>query len=278
MTRALVLVLALLPVGLAAQQRPLDTQDPQPIGGGLLRIGVGSAYAHDIYYPLSGLQGNLLQLPLLAFEVGLGPIADFQLSGGPYNLLSITSRQDAPLAGLVTATGSTTHAVEDIVIGSKIRLVSEDERRPAIAFRFDVRLPNAKHESGLGQDTTDFSASVLVGKTWGPLRAVGNGGFTIMSEPLDAAKQNDLLTYGASLAIAAWRATALVGEVNGRWSTRPGPAPVGTESRGLLKAGVRHALGQFQLDGAVLFGLTSIDPSVGVTFGVTYTFQAFSMP
>jgi hypothetical protein len=261
-----------------SQQRPLDTQDPEPLGAGRVLFETGVTYAHAEFYPLSGLQGDLWQLPVLGFVVGLSPIADFQLTGGPYNRLEITDRRPAPLADLVTATGQTTHAVEDIVIGTKIRLAPETARRPGVGFRFAVRLPNAKHESGMGQDTTDFSASLLAGKTVASTRIVGNAGFTIMGEPLDAAKQNDVVTYGFSVVQALPDRAELVGEINGRWSTRGGVAPVGTESRGTVKLGGRYALGSIRLDAAVLFGLTSIDSSFGVTGGLTYVFTAFSLP
>lgn len=262
----------------AGQQRPLDTQDAEPIGTGRVLAEAGVGYARDERYPLSGLQGNLWQLPVLGFIVGLSPIADFQLTGGPYNRLDITDRRPAPLSGLVAATAQATHAVEDIVIGTRIRLAPEAARRPAVGFRFAVRLPNAKHESGMGQDTTDFSASLLAGKTIASVRVVGNAGFTIMSEPLDAAKQNDVVTYGVAVARALSRQAELVGEINGRWSTRHGIAPVGTESRGSLKLGGRYGFGSIRLDAAVVFGVTSIDPSIGVTAGLTYLFRAFSLP
>src|SRR5882724_11150113 len=189
---ALVMFLTVRPA--AGQQRPLDTQDPEPVGAGRVMVESGVTYARDEFYPLSGLQGNLWQLPVLGFVVGLSTIADVQLTAGPYNRLDITDRRPAPLAGLVAATSQTTHAVEDIVIGTKIRLAPETLQRPSIGFQFRVRLPNAKHESGLGQDTTDFSASLLSGKTIASARVVANVGFTIMSEPLDAAKQNDVVT------------------------------------------------------------------------------------
>jgi hypothetical protein len=241
-------------------------------------VAAGVTYARDAFFPLSGLKGTLWQLPVIGINVGLSPIADFQLTGGPYNRLSITERQPAPLASLVTASGESSHAVEDISIGAKIRLMGETERRPALGFRFSARLPNAKHESGMGQDTTDFSASLLTGKSIGGVRLVGNLGFTIMSEPLDAAKQNDVLTYGASLARTLDGALEVVGEINGRLSTRNGAAPIGTESRGIIKIGGRYHRGGVRFDAAVLLGATSIDPTVGVTAGVTYVFTAFSLP
>src|SRR5262249_7015940 len=194
-----------------------------------------------------------------------------------YNLLEITERAPAPLAGLVTASGDTTHDVEDIVVGTKIRVVSESAARPALGVRFTVRLPNAKHASGLGQDTTDFSASVLASKTLASIRIAANAGVTIMSEPLDAAKQNDVAIYGLSVARALWGHSSVAAEIAGRWSTRNGAAPLGTESRGTIKAGGRYGVGSWQLDAAVLFGLTSFDPTVGAAAGLTYTFRAFSL-
>jgi hypothetical protein len=262
----------------AAQQRPLETQDPDTIGAGQVLVEAGISNARDVLYPLSGLRGNLWQLPVIGLNVGLSPIADLQITGGPYDLLSITGRSNAPLASLVTATGASTHAVDDLAIGAKILLLPEVPGRPGVGFRFSVRLPNAKHESGLGQDTTDFSASLLAGKTVASLRVVGNVGFTIMSEPLDPNKQNDVLTYGLSLTRPAGHQVDLVADINGRASTRNGVAPIGTESRGTVTIGGRYTRGATRFDAAAFFGLTAIDPTIGVKIGVTYVFTAFSLP
>ena len=262
----------------AAQQRPLVSQDPEPIGAGRVLIEGGMDATHHEFYPLSGLQGNRIAVPTIGISVGLSAIVEFQLIGGPFQQLSITERRPAPLASLVTATGATTHAVKDIEIGAKIRLVAEGAQRPAFAFRFSTRLPNAKHESGLGQDTTDFSASLLAAKTVQSIRVVANTGFTIMSEPLDPAKQNDVLTYGASIARALTDRTEVVGELAGRWSTRNGVAPLGTESRARLTVGGRYTRGAVRFDGGVFVGLTAVDPTVGLTVGVTYVFSAFTLP
>jgi hypothetical protein len=274
-TSALLIAASLGTVTAFAQQRPLDTDDPEPVGTARVLVAGGISYAHDRFYPLSGLEGNLWQLPVFRFVVGIGPIADFELNGGPYDRMDITARTGGPLAGLVTASGDTTHAVDDIMIGTKIRLVPETTLNPAIGFRFAVRLPNAKHESGLGQDTTDFSASALVGKTIHGLRIVANAGITIMSEPLDAAKQNDVIAYGFSAVQPISPRIQLVGEITGRWSTRQGVAPIGTESSGNIKAGARYRKGAVQLDAALFAGLEPVDPSFGVTAGFTYVFQGF---
>jgi len=279
MRTALLLVALMACPGLAAaQQRPLDTQDPESIGAGNVSVAAGLTYANDVSYPLSGLEGNLWQVAVVHLQVGVSSIAEFEITGGPYDQLSIASRTSAPLASAVTTTGPTTHAVDDVVVGTKIRLISETADRPSVGFRFSVRLPNAKHESGLGQDTTDFAASLLGAKTVSRLRVVGNAGVMIMSEPLDAEKQNDVLTYGLALILRAGETTDLVAEANGRASARPGIAPIGTESRGVARAGFRHRIGGLQLDAAALFGLTRLDPATGVTFGFSYTFKAFAVP
>jgi hypothetical protein len=262
----------------AAQQLPLHTQDPEPIGAGSIHFHVESSVAKDEFYPLSGLQGNLWQLPVVGLVVGLSPIADFQISGGPYNRLDITGRSPAPLAGVVTATDATTHAVEDIIIGTRIRLAPETAQRPAFGFSFAVRLPNAKHESGIGQDTTDFSASLLAGKTVGSVRVAVNAGLMIMTEPIDPGKQNDVATYGLSLAVPVSSRAEIRAEVNGRESTRPGIAPIGTESRGIATFGGRYVFGSVSLDVSVLRGVTRIDPTIGASVGLTRAFKAFSLP
>jgi hypothetical protein len=262
----------------AQPQRPLQTVDPDPIGAGRVLIEAGASYARDAFYPLSGLTGDLWQVPIVGFVIGLSPIADFELSGGPYNQLSITQRTAAPLASLITATGPTTHDVEDVSLGTKIRLAPEGTHRPELAFRFSVRLPNAKHASGLGLDTTDFSAGLLVGKTIGRIRTAGNLGFTIMTEPLDATKQNDLLAYGLSVAGPMHHDVTVVADVNGRFSTRNGVPPIGTENRALATLGLRVAVGAASVDAAIFLGLEPADPSFGVKAGWTYVFKAFALP
>jgi outer membrane putative beta-barrel porin/alpha-amylase len=261
----------------AAQQRPLDTQDPETIGAGRVLLEGGISAAHNITYPASGFKGDLWQLPVLGVNVGLSSIADLQITGGPYNYMSITSRQPAPLAGVVTATGDSTSSVEDITIGAKIRLFPETGAVPGIGFRFSTRLPNASRKSGIGQDTTDFGASLLLAKTVQSIRVVGNIGWISMTEPLDGTRQNDVLAYGFSLARAVTNQAEIVGEVNGRASVRASAAAIGTESRGRLKLGGRFTQGPIRFDAAIFFGLNAVDPTVGFMTGVTYIFNAFKI-
>ena len=262
-----------------AQQRPLVTEDPETVGAGRVLVEAGLDYARDVTFPASGLNGNLLRFPLIGFSVGLSSIAELQIDGGLYNRLSISERRPAPLAFMaVDATGATTSDVEDIVVATKIRIVPEGVMRPSFGVRFATKLPNASNESGLGLDTTDFHANLLVAKTVQSVRVVGNAGLGILGDPTRGDRQNDVLNYGLSFARALTTGTEVVGEVNGRAHVRGGVAPVGTESRSVLRFGARYTQNLVRLDGGLIVGLTSRDPAFGITVGLTYVFNAFRVP
>jgi hypothetical protein len=261
-----------------AQQRPLVTEDPEPIGAGRVLIETGVDFAADRQYPVSGLEGDLWRVLTTGVSVGISSIAEFQIDGGPFNHLSIEHRHPAPLSDLLTVTGDGTSDVEDIVIGTKIRLVAEAPKHPSFAFRFATKLPTATNEKGLGLDTTDFYASLLAAKTVQSIRVVGNFGFAILGDATVGSRQNDALTYGLSFARALTDRAEVVGEVNGRVSTRSGPAFPGTETRGILNVGARYTRASIRLDGGLFFGLTAIDPTIGFTTGLTFVFNAFEVP
>ena len=264
--------------GAFAQQRPLVTEDPETIGAGRVLLEGGIEHLRDAIYPVSGLEGDLTRVPLVGISIGVSSIAEIQIDQASFSHLKIKSRRLAPLTGLVTATGSSTTDTDDLLIGAKIRIVPETTSRPAFGFRFATKLPNANNESGLGLDTTDFFASILLGRTIESVRIVGNLGFGILGDPTNGNRQNDVLTYGVSFARAVTNAAEVVGEVNGRGNTRSaGPLP-GTESRSTIRMGLRYTQGGWRGDGAVLIGATDNDPDIGFTVGFTYAFTAFQVP
>jgi hypothetical protein len=268
----------LLAAPAAAQQRPLVTEDPETIGAGLVLIEGGFDYGRDLFLPASGLQGNLLRAPLLGVSFGISSIAELQIDGGFYNRLSVTQRRPAPLSSQLNFTGNSTHDVEDIVLATKIRVVAETPSHPAVGLRFATRLPNAGNESGLGLDTTDFHAQVLVGKTVQSIRFVGNVGLGILGDPTRGDNQNDVLDYGVSVARAIREGLEVVGELNGRANTRGGTPPAGTESRATMRVGGRFTRGTVRLDAGLLVGVTSGDPGFGFTAGATWVFKGFTVP
>jgi hypothetical protein len=261
-----------------AQQRPLVTEDPETIGAGRVLIEGGISLERDIFYPVSGLRGHRFTVPTLGVSVGVSSIAEIQIDGGFYQQLDIVERRDAPLSDLLDFEGDRTTDVEDLVIGMKVRLFGETAGRPALGIRFVTKMPNASNEAGLGHDVMDAFASLLVAKTVQSVRIVGNAGVAILGDPTsDIPEQNDLITFGVSVARAMTTSMELVGEINGRFNVADVPDP-GAENRAVMRFGGRYTRGTVRLDGGVLIGMTSRDPEIGGTIGFTWVFDAFRVP
>src|SRR5688500_13481060 len=262
-----------------AQQRPLQTEDPETIGSGRILIEAGLDYNRDVYLPVSGLRGNVFTVPTLGVSLGVSSIAEIQMHIGGYQQMAITDRvSTAPFASVLLLDDSgSTDDLEDMHIGAKVRLVSEGVRRPSIASRFSTRLPNAGNESGLGQDMQDFETSVLLAQTVQSVRVVGNVGLLMLGNPTRPAAQDDLLFYNLSVARAISPAAEIVGEFVGRANFARTTTP-GAEDRGLLRFGARYTHAGVRLDGGILLGLTPRDPEIGFTAGFTWVFNAVTIP
>jgi hypothetical protein len=89
--------------------------------------------------------------------------------------------------------------------------------------------------------------------------------------------QDDLMTYGMSLARAISNSAELVGDINGRVNFLENPAP-GAEDRATMRLGARYTTGAFRIDGGVMLGLTPRDPEFGFTVGFTWVVNAFRVP
>lgn len=261
-----------------AQQRPLDTEDPEVIGAGRILLEFGVDYRRDLFNPVSGLRGNLFAAPVLGVSVGVSSIAEIQMQLGGYQRLAITDRvPTAPFAQFLRLDGDTTDDLEDIHVGAKVRLLSETASRPSVATRFSTRLPNAGNESGLGKDMQEFETSFLLAKTVQSVRVVGNVGLLILGNPTQPAAQDDLLFYSLSVARAVSPAAEVVGEFAGRANFARTTTP-GAEDRGLLRFGARYTHAGVRLDGGLMLGLTPRDPEIGFTAGLTWVFNALHVP
>jgi hypothetical protein len=261
-----------------AQQRPLITEDPETIGTGNVLIEAGFDSQRKVFYPASGLEGDLLRVPMVGVSLGFSSILELQIDGGFYDRLSITSIKPAPLSDQLEISGDHTHDVDDIVVATKIRVVSEGPGRPSFGVRLATKLPIMTNASGLGLDTMDFHVVGLFGKTTRAVRVVGNLGLGILSDPIEGDRQNDVILYGLSVARALQQGFEFVGEINGRLNTRDQRTPIGTESRSALRVGARWTKSAVRVDGGLIFGLTSRDPSFGFTAGLTYVFHGFTLP
>jgi hypothetical protein len=100
----------------------------------------------------------------------------------------------------------------------------------------------------------------------------------ILGDPTVGDRQNDEIAYGLSFARALTNAVEVVGELNGRFNSRSGQPPPGSESRGMLRLGARYTVGGWRADAALLVGATNADSGLGITAGFTYVFDAFRVP
>ena len=251
------------------QQRPLLTDDAEILQTGRMRVELGVEFLQGQKYTLSGLEGDLTRLGVTGIQVGVGEYAEFQISGVVQDVLSVKGRSE-PVAA-PTFTGDTTNDFGNLELATKLKIVGEKQRRPAITFRFAVELPNANQENGLGNDQTQFYTSLLFKKRFGRVQVLADLGMAILGSPVEAGKQTDPFTYGIGTVISLHRRLNLVAEINGR----QGSERVGNENRSQMRAGLQFRTGSIRWDLAGMAGLKRLDPDSGVIVGVTYEFQAF---
>jgi hypothetical protein len=254
-----------------SQQRPLRTDEAEIIGTGRIRAEFGVEFLHKQRYSLSGLEGDLTRLGVSSIHVGAGEYAEFQISGVLQDFLSISNRSAGPPLPSSVG-GNSTNDFGDLVLASKFRLAQEKGMRPALAFKFAVELPNAKHPSGLGTDETEFYASILMSRHFGRAQLMGNVGLAILGNPLVVGRQTDPITYGFAFVFPVNGSVNLVGEINGRQGP---PHRIGNENQSVVRAGLQIHSGALRWDVAGIAGLLDFDPAAGITVGVTYEFQAF---
>jgi len=266
----LLCICLVVPVTAPAQQRPLITDDAELLKTGWVRAAFGVEFLQGQRYSLSGLQGDLTRLGVSSIHVGVGEYAEFQISGVVQDVLSISSRTEPVIAP--TISGNTTSDFGDLILGTKLKLAGERKGRPAMAFKFAVELPNAKHDSGLGTNQTEFYSSLLFKKHFGRSQILADVGFAILGSPVLQGRQTDPLTYGVAAIIPVHSSVNVVAEISGR----QGPARrLGNENKSQVRAGIQFWTGRFRWDFSGLAGLMRYDPKSGIVVGVTYEFQAF---
>jgi hypothetical protein len=266
----------LLPFRLGfAQQRPLQTQDPAIIDPGNVLLEFGFDFLQDTKYPQSGLRGDLTSLGVAGINLGLGRIVAFQIQGTVYNFLTVNEQSPAPIIPTLNSSGTATSDFGDLIFSTKILMVEEGEKLPSLGFRPSVQLPNASSAKGLGLNSTQFFGTFILGKHFGKLNTFSNLGLGILSNPIQAGVQNDVLVYGAAGIYPLSSKVTMVTEVFGRWNTRGDSALLGTESLSQFRLGVQiHGAG-FRWDVAGIAGLSRNSPHSGITFGITKEFRLF---
>ena len=268
--RVLLLSCLLFPGIIYGQQRPLKTDDASLLPVGRVRMEMGVEFLQRQRYALSGLEGDLTR-GVAAIGIGVGEYAEFQISSVFQEVLSISKRTEPVAAPDIS--GDSTRSVGNITLGTKLKLVGENDRRPAMAFKFAVELPNANQAHGMANDETAFYADLLFGKNIGRARVLGNLGFAILGSPITAGQQVDPLTYAAAVITPAHRRLNIVAGISGRQGPK---GRVGNENKSQLRAGIQLWTGAVRWDIGAVAGLTHYDPKSGIIAGATYEFQAFN--
>jgi hypothetical protein len=258
-----------------AQDRPLQTADAEVVAPGSMRAEEGFDFLQDVTFPLSGLSGDLTNVSTVNIRTGIGKIVEIQVQGMIQEFLSI-KQQGASFVTLDLPNSNSTHDIGDFSIWTKILLLDEEGRRPAVAFRFGFEMPNSNQTKGLGNNATNIYSEAILERHFGRLTVFGDLGIAILTSPNALYSQNDELMYGAAFRYAFNKRASLVGEVAGMYTPRKlTPALFGTESRGEGRLGVQIMAGGMIWDFAGIAGLTKNDPRTGFTFGVSKEIRLF---
>jgi hypothetical protein len=251
------------------QARPLVTEDVEVLKPGVVRLQAGFAFQQDQDFPLSGFNGDPTRIADIGVRIGVSQNVEVQIDGTIRQIVSINRRFRDPLIPLDLGLNPLdAKDVGDFTIATKIRITREGKLLPALGVRFGFEMPNTNQALGIGTNTTNIFGDVIAGKSIGRARVFGNLGLGILQAPTETFAQNDVLRYGLGFRIPFNEKVRLVGEVNGRYSTRA-PLP-GTESRSEARLGVQVDAGGLRWDAAGTLGLTRWSPQSGLVFGVTY--------
>ncbi len=251
------------------QARPLITEDVDIIRPGTIRLQAGIGFQQDQDFSISGLNGDITKVGEIGIRIGLSPNVEMQIDGTVQQFLSINgSFRDSIVPLELGAKSSDSQDVGDFTISTKIKVRNESKRLPALGLRFGFELPNTDQARGIGQNSTNVFADILIAKTVAGVRLFGSVGIGILESPAQTFAQNDVLRYGVAFRYPVTPRFRVVGEVNGRHSTRS--APIGTEDRAEARVGVQFDAGGLKWDAAGTFGLTRWSPQTGLVFGVTY--------
>lgn len=264
-----------------AQQRPLITDDIDITPAGAIEITAGVDFLQNVKLPLSGLKGDLTRVGDIRLRNGFASNVELQVEGVVQNYLAINS-QTVPGPIPLNITGNSTNDFDDITMSAKVLLHRETKNIPALGIKFGFQMPNTDQARGIGTNQINVFSKVIVQKRFGkrsgrtPIANIyGNLGLGIMNSPLATFSQNDVILYGLAGIFGVTDHVNIASEVNGRYSSRSGPAPLGTESIGQFRIGTQVKASGLRFDTAAIFGLTRFSPRTGLTFGVTYLSPVF---
>jgi hypothetical protein len=258
------------------QGRPLLTEDVEVIRPGVIRVQAGLAFQQDQDFALSGLNGDMTRVGEIGIHIGVSSNVEIQFDGTIQQFMSINESFRPAVVDLELGRNDDTRDVGDFRIATKVKLREQGRLLPAVGVRFGFEMPNSNQVKGIGTNTTNVFAETLFGKTIGPARVFGSLGLAILEAPEQKYSQNDVVLYGFGFRYPIGEQVRIVGEINGRHSTRK--PPIGTEDRSEARLGVQIDAAGLRWDAAGTLGLTRWSPQSGVVVGVTYDIKSAFEP
>ena len=149
------------------------------------------------------------------------------------------------------------YGLSDSVLGTKFGFLKETERLPGIAGSFELKLPTGDESRGLGSGEFDYDLRLRSQKTWGWFTAIGNAGYTFVTDPefggVTTSTENVwLLTFGQEYEVA--KRTTLLSEIYFVSREEPGgpnrlAANIGFKQKVLENLSVHAAVGKSVREG-----------------------------
>lgn len=232
-----------------------------------MQISLGVEARSDWQAPLSGLQGRLLRLGVMRVDFGASSNVVIQIRGAIRQQLEIDEISSQPKAGF-PASGTTADA-GDFSVGTIVRLAQNAAQTTAFGMRAETRLPNSTQKKGIGTNTTDVFLATMLSQKFEKFLLFGEFGMGILTAPVETDEQNDVLTYGLGVSYLASPRLQFAGEISGYLTTR-NIIPVGTEARGVARAGVSWLLKSLNLELSATRGLTVNEGTWGGNVGLNY--------
>lgn len=240
----------------AGHERPLVTENAEITPVGVMEMRLGLEYLNDetlMFQPV-GKNWNVARLPVWGCSIGLGDRVEVQAD---FDALYL---QDGHFDG---------YDVGDLRLWTKVKLLSEQEKMPAVAVKFGMKLPNAGEQHNFGTDESDNFGLFLISKHFGDLESRINLGMGILGSPISLSNQDDVFLYGIGLVKPVNSSVNLVAEINGIAFSHAG------NERSSFRAGIQIPQKSVTWDIAGSMGLNKASENWGVTAGATWTFQAF---
>jgi len=232
-------------------QPPLWSEDASilPLGESVVRVGGDYAYV--------GGGKKRFRLPAIYFKCGLGGISEWVIH---FNLGEVI--EDGKELG---------YDVETFIVASKLLLHKGGRGFPETSIGFGVKIPSEDTKKGLGSDTTDFYARLMLGQDVGPrTRIIVNFGLGILEKINELHGQDDIFQYALAVHQRLNQRTTLLAEFSGHTNSTRKP------TQNFLLVGLGFATSTHSnWDISAIIGLNPNADDIRLSLGYTTRFKLF---